>query len=81
MAYNIGISLNKEDINTHRQTITLTAQTLQGLSTEDRLAYHTNNQTLLNENIDSASRADGSDLDFAPKGFNCKKLIRYLHFV
>ena len=50
LAYNIGISLNKEDINAHRQGITPTAQTLQGLSTEDRLAYHTQNQALLDAN-------------------------------
>ncbi|UXZ04721.1 hypothetical protein [Moraxella nasicaprae] len=50
LAYNIGISLNQGDINTHRQAITPTAQTLQGLSTEDRLAYHAQNQALLDAN-------------------------------
>lgn len=50
VAYNIGTSLNKEDINTHRQDITPTTQTLQNLSTEEQLAYHTHNQALLDEN-------------------------------
>ena len=50
LAYNIGTSLNQEDINTHRQTITPTEKTLQGLSTEDRLAYHAQNQAVLDEN-------------------------------
>ena len=49
-AYNIGTSLNQEDINTHRQTITPTEKTLQSLSTEDRLAYHAQNQAVLDEN-------------------------------
>lgn len=50
VAYNIGTSLNKEDIKTHRQTITPTAQTLQNLSTDEQLAYHTQNQAFLDEN-------------------------------
>ncbi|UXZ04727.1 hypothetical protein [Moraxella nasicaprae] len=51
LAYNIGTSLNKEDINTHRQAITPTAQTLQNLSTDEQLAHHTNNQVILLEEI------------------------------
>ncbi|AKG15992.2 filamentous hemagglutinin N-terminal domain-containing protein [Moraxella bovoculi] len=50
VAYNIGTSLNKEGIDSHRQGIIPTTQTLQNLSTEDRLAYHTQNQALLDEN-------------------------------
>ncbi|VEG12924.1 two-partner secretion domain-containing protein [Moraxella cuniculi] len=50
LAYNIGTSLNQEDINTHRQAITPTTQTLQNLSTKEQLAYHTQNQALLDEN-------------------------------
>ncbi len=49
-AYDIGTSLNQEDINTQRQTITPTAQTLQGLSPKEQLAIHEANQTLLDTN-------------------------------
>lgn len=49
-AYNIGTSLNQEDINTHRQAITPTAQTLQNLSSEEQLAIKQDNQALLNAN-------------------------------
>ena len=55
-AYNIGTSLNQEDINTHRQTITPTEKTLQSLSTEDRLAYHAQNQAVLDENKEQLER-------------------------
>ncbi|STY88598.1 CdiA family toxin C-terminal domain-containing protein [Moraxella bovis] len=50
IAYNIGTSLNKEDIDNHRQGITPTTQILQNLSTDEQLAYHTQNQALLDEN-------------------------------
>lgn len=50
VAYNIGTSLNKEDINTHRQGITPTAQTLQNLSTDEQLAITQDSQSLLNAN-------------------------------
>ncbi|VEG12935.1 hypothetical protein [Moraxella cuniculi] len=50
LAYNIGTSLNQEDINTHRQAITPTTQTLQNLSTKEQLAYHAQNQALLDAN-------------------------------
>ncbi len=49
-AYNIGTSLNQEDINTHRQAITPTAQTLQSLSTDEQLVITQDNQALLNAN-------------------------------
>ncbi|WP_162816787.1 hypothetical protein U0021_00125 [Moraxella canis] len=49
-AYNIGVSFNQEDIGTHRQTITPTAQTLQSLSTDEQLAITQDNQALLNAN-------------------------------
>ena len=49
-AYNIGTSLNQEDINTYRQAITPTAQTLQSLSIEEQLAITQDNQALLNAN-------------------------------
>ncbi|VEG13745.1 hypothetical protein [Moraxella cuniculi] len=50
LAYNIGTSLNQEGINTHRQGITPTAQTLQGLSPKEQLAIHESNQALLDTN-------------------------------
>ncbi|MFC0821377.1 hypothetical protein [Moraxella marmotae] len=56
LAYNIGTSLNADDINTHRQTITPTAQTLQNLSTDDRLVHHTNNQAILDGNKEQLER-------------------------
>ncbi|STY88591.1 colicin D domain-containing protein [Moraxella bovis] len=56
IAYNIGTSLNKEDIDNHRQGITPTTQILQNLSTDEQLAYHTQNQALLDEN---KGRLDG----------------------
>ncbi|AKG15990.1 hypothetical protein [Moraxella bovoculi] len=62
LAYNIGTSLNKEDIDNHRQGITPTTQTLQGLSTEDKLTHHTNNQALLDENkgqLEGEKESDG----------------------
>ncbi|OPH37745.1 Uncharacterised protein [Moraxella lacunata] len=62
VAYNIGTSLNKEDINTHRQGITPTTQTLQNLSTDEQLAYHTHNQALLDENkgqLEGEKESDG----------------------
>ena len=49
-AYNIGTSLNQEDINTHRQTITPTEKTLQSLSTDEQLAIKQDNQALLDGN-------------------------------
>lgn len=64
LAYNIGTSLNKEDINTHRQGITPTTQTLQGLSTEDRLAYHAQNQAVLDENKEQLDREKESGDEF-----------------
>ncbi len=50
LAYNIGTSLNKEDINTHRQGITPTRDYLATLSSDEQLAYHASNQALLDEN-------------------------------
>ncbi|MDH2274537.1 hypothetical protein [Moraxella porci] len=49
-AYNIGTSLNTDDINTHRQTITPTEITLQSLSTDEQLTITQDNQALLNAN-------------------------------
>ncbi|MDH2274533.1 hypothetical protein, partial [Moraxella porci] len=49
-AYNIGTSLNTDDINTHRQTITPTEKTLQALTTDEQLAITQDNQALLNAN-------------------------------
>ncbi|MDO4894456.1 hypothetical protein [Moraxella sp.] len=73
LAYNIGISLNQEDINAHRQTITPTAQTLQGLSTEDRLAYHANNQALLSENKEQLEGEKESGDGFWNKDYKAGK--------
>ncbi|OOS22960.1 hypothetical protein B0681_10225, partial [Moraxella porci DSM 25326] len=49
-AYNIGTSLNQEEIGTHRQTITPTEKTLQALTTDEQLAIHEANQALLDTN-------------------------------
>ncbi|STY88596.1 hypothetical protein [Moraxella bovis] len=61
LAYNIGTSLNKEDINTHRQGITPTTQTLQNLSNDEQLAYHAQNQALLDANQERLSEKMESD--------------------
>ncbi|VEG13743.1 hypothetical protein [Moraxella cuniculi] len=58
-AYNIGTSLNQEEIGTHRQTITPTEKTLQNLSPEEQLAIKQDNQALLNAN--EMQRVEGTE--------------------
>ncbi|MDH2274502.1 cysteine peptidase family C39 domain-containing protein [Moraxella porci] len=71
-AYNIGTSLNQEDINTHRQAITPTAQTLQSLSTDEQLVITQDNQALLNANeVQRAWEVESGDEMWSDTTYRC----------